>query len=159
MKKRCFWAMMAISGALLLGACSSDDENLESQKVTPLSPLETVANDLNEDMEGLDFKDLDPLAEVINSKTRGDSEDSEFEVKLSTLLTLLKGDEEKGLALGRRFTYNDFNAALELAYDLSTILKENGESSSSWFGLKADGRGEISYIAHNDQQYHISAEM
>ena len=159
MKKRCFWAMMAISGALLLGACSSDDENLESQKVTPLSPLETVANDLNEDMEGLDFKDLDPLAEVINSKTRGDSEDSEFEVKLSTLLTLLKGDEEKGLALGRRFTYNDFNAALELAYDLSTILKENGESSSSWFGLKADGRGEISYTAHNGQQYHISAEM
>ena len=151
--------MMAISGALLLGACSSDDENLESQKVTPLSPLETVANDLNEDMEGLDFKDLDPLAEVINSKTRGDSEDSEFEVKLSTLLTLLKGDEEKGLALGRRFTYNDFNAALELAYDLSTILKENGESSSSWFGLKADGRGEISYTAHNGQQYHISAEM
>ena len=151
--------MMAISGALLLGACSSDDENLESQKVTPLSPLETVANDLNEDMEGLDFKDLDPLAEVINSKTRGDSEDSEFEVKLSTLLTLLKGDEEKGLALGRRFTYNDFNAALELAYDLSVILKDNGESSSSWFGLKADGRGEITYTARNGQQYHISAEM
>ena len=151
--------MMAISAALLLGACSSDDENLASQKATPLSPLEAVANDLNEDMEGLDFKDLDPLAEVINSKTRGDSEDSEFEVKLSTLLTLLKGDEEKGLALGRRFTYNDFNAALELAYDLSVILKDNGESSSSWFGLKADGRGEISYTAHNGQQYHISAEM
>ena len=72
--------MMAISGALLLGACSSDDENLESQKVTPLSPLETVANDLNKNMKGLDFKDLNPLAEVINSKTRGDSEDSEFEV-------------------------------------------------------------------------------
>ena len=104
MKKRCFWAMMAISGALLLGACSSDDENLESQKVTPLSPLETVAKDKNEDMEGVDFKDLDTLDEEINSKTGGDSEDSEDEVKVYTLGTVLKADEAKGLAQGSQYT-------------------------------------------------------
>ena len=80
-------------------------------------------------------------------------------MKLSTLLSLLKGDEGKGVTLGRRFSYDAFNTALELAYDLSVILKDNGESSSSWFGLKADGRGEITYTARNGQQYHISAEM
>lgn len=159
MKQKCFWAMMAVSGALLFSACSSDNENPAPEKTTPLSPLEAVANNLNADMEGLDFKDLDPLAEVIAGNTRGDGEVSEFELKLSTLLSLLKGDEEKGVALGRRFSYNDFNTTLELAYDLSTILKENSESSSSWFGLKADGRGEINYTARNGQQYHISAEM
>ena len=153
-------ALCIVHCALLLGACSSgDNESLEPEKVTPLSPLEAVADNLNADMEGLDFQDLDPLAEVIASNTRGDSEVSEFEMKLSTLLSLLKGDEGKGLALGRRFSYDDFNTALELAYDLSVILKENGESSSSWFGLKADGRGEINYTARNGQQYHISAEM
>ena len=151
--------MMAVSGVLLFSACSSDNENTESQKVTLLSPLEAVANNLNADMEGLNFKELDPLAEAIGGSTRGDGEVSEFELKLSTLLSLLKGDEEKGVAMGRRFSYNDFNTALELAYDLSTILKDNGESSSSWFGLKADGRGEISYTTRNGQQYHISAEM
>ena len=46
-----------------------------------------------------------------------------------------------------------------MAYDLSTILKENGESSSSWFGLKADGRGEVTYTARDGQKYLVKAEM
>ncbi len=160
MKKKCFWAMMAIFGALLFGACSSDDnQSPEPEIVTPLTPLEAVAKNLNADMEGLNFNELDPLAETIATNTRGDDEVSEFDVKLSELLTLLKGDDGKRRAMGRRFSYDDFNTALELAYDLSGILKENGESSSSWFGLKADGRGEINYTDRNGQQYHISAEM
>jgi hypothetical protein len=99
------------------------------------------------------------LAETIASNTRADGEASEFDAKLSILLSLLKGDEAKGVTLGRRFSYDAFNTALELAYDLSVILKDNGESSSSWFGLKADGRGEVSYTARNGQKYRISAEM
>jgi hypothetical protein len=151
---------MAGLSALMFSACSSDDsDNSESEKIAVLSPLDAAANKLNQNLEGLDFKELDPLAETVVNKTRADGEASEFDVKLSTLLTLLKGDEGKGVTLGRRFSYDAFNSALELAHDLSVILKDNGESSSSWFGLKADGRGEVTYTARNGEQYHISAEM
>lgn len=160
MKQKHLLTMMVAFALLMLSACSSDDsQNAESEKMAVLHPLDVAANELNQNLEGLDFKELDPLAEAITSGTRADGEGSEFDVKLSTLLSLLKGDEGKGVTLGRRFSYDAFNTALELAYDLSVILKDNGESSSSWFGLKADGRGEITYTARNGQQYHISAEM
>ena len=160
MKQKHLLTMMVAFALLMLSACSSDDsQNAESEKMAVLRPLDVAANELNQNLEGLDFRELDPLAEAITSGTRADGEGSEFDVKLSTLLSLLKGDEGKGVTLGRRFSYDAFNTALELAYDLSVILKDNGESSSSWFGLKADGRGEITYTARNGQQYHISAEM
>ena len=160
MKQIHLLTMMVAFALLMLSACSSDDsQNAESEKMAVLRPLDAAANELNQNLEGLDFRELDPLAEAITSGTRADGEGSEFDVKLSTLLSLLKGDEGKGVTLGRRFSYDAFNTALELAYDLSVILKDNGESSSSWFGLKVDGRGEITYTARNGQQYHISAEM
>jgi hypothetical protein len=160
MKQKHLLTMMVAFALLMLSACSSDDsQNAKSEKMAVLRPLDVAANELNQNLEGLDFKELDPLAEAITSGTRADGEGSEFDVKLSTLLSLLEGDEGKGVTLGRRFSYDAFNTALELAYDLSVILKDNGESSSSWFGLKADGRGEITYTARNGQQYHISAEM
>ena len=160
MKQKHLLTMMVAFALLMLSACSSDDsQNAESEKMAVLRPLDAAANELNQNLEGLDFKELDPLAEAIASGTRADGEGSEFDMKLSTLLSLLKGDEGKGVTLGRRFSYDAFNTALELAYDLSVILKDNGESSSSWFGLKADGKGEITYTARNGQQYHISAEM
>ena len=160
MKQKHLLTMMVAFALLMLSACSSDDsQNAESEKMAVLRPLDVAANELNQNLEGLDFRELDPLAEAITSGTRADGEGSEFDVKLSTLLSLLKGDEGKGVTLGRRFSYDAFNTALELAYDLSVILKDNGESSSSWFGLKADGRGEITYTARNGQQHHISAEM
>ena len=160
MKQIHFLTLMVAFGSLMLCACSSDDStNIESENIAALRPLDAVASQLNQRLEGLDFKELDPLAETIASNTRAEGEASEFDVKLSALLTLLKGEEGNGVTLGRRFSYDAFNTALELAYDLSVILKDNGESSSSWFGLKADGRGEITYTARNGQQYHISAEM
>lgn len=159
MKKK--WTiLMTVFGILMLTACSSDDKtDSSSENVEALRPLDAVANKLNADMAGFDFKELDPLAEAVTQTTRADGEASEFDVKFATLLNLLKGDEGKGVTLGRRFSYDAFNTVLELAYDLSVILKDNGESSSSWFGLKADGRGEISYTARNGQQYHVLAEM
>lgn len=152
--------LMVAFGILMFTACCSDEKtDSGSENVKALSPLDAVANKLNADMAGLDFKELDPLAEAVTKATRADGEASEFDVKFATLLNLLKEDEGKGLAQGRRFSYDAFNTALELAYDLSVILKDNGESSSSWFGLKADGRGDISYTARNGQKYHVSAEM
>jgi len=160
MKQFRFLTVTLACGWLLLSACSSDDNtSAENQNIEALRPLDAAADQLNQRLEGLDFKDLDPLAETVASATRADGEASEFDVKLSTLLTLLKGDEGTGVTLGRRFSYDAFNTALELAYDLSVILKDNCESSSSWFGLKAEGRGEVTYTARNGQQYRVSAEM
>jgi hypothetical protein len=104
MKQKHLLTMMVAFALLMLSACSSDDsQNAESEKMAVLHPLDVAANELNQNLEGLDFKELDPLAEAITSGTRADGEGSEFDVKLSTLLSLLKGDEGKGVTLGRRF--------------------------------------------------------
>ena len=149
---------------VMFSACSSDndyDSDSEREDKTVLSPLDVAANQLNESMAGLDFKELDPLAETITLNTRadGNTAPSEFDIKLTSLIDLLKGDEGNGVTYGRRFSYQAFNSALELAFDLSAILKSNGSSSSSWFGLKSEGRGEVTYTARNGQQYRVSAEV
>lgn len=116
MKQFRFLTVTLACGWLLLSACSSDDSNnSENQNIEVLRPLDVAADQLNQRLEGLDFKDLDPLAETVASATRADGEASEFDVKLSTLLTLLKGEEGKGVTMGRRFSYDAFNTALELA--------------------------------------------
>ena len=149
-------------GLFMLSACSSDDnQNADSEATKVLSPLNTAADKLNQDMAGLDFKELDPLMETITLGTRAedDATPSDVDIKLTALISLLQEDEGKGITYGRRFSYQAFNTALELAYDLSVVLKSNGESSSSWFGLKTKGKGEVTYTARNGQPYRVSAEM
>lgn len=171
MKQFRFLTVTLACSWLLLSACSSDDSNnSENQNIEVLRPLDVAADQLNQRLEGLDFKDLDPLAETVASATRADGEASEFDVKLSTLLTLLKGEEGKGVTMGRRFSYDAFNTALELAYDLSVILKDNGESSSSWFRSQGrrQGRGDlyrpqrpaVSRLGRDGKGYlHLSLEL
>ena len=66
MKQIRFLAIMAGLSALMFSACSSDDsDNSESEKIAVLSPLDAAANKLNKNLEGLDFKELDPLAETV----------------------------------------------------------------------------------------------
>ena len=148
-------------GSFMLTACSSDDKNADSEAMKVLSPLNTAADKLNQDMAGLDFKELDPLMETITQGTRadGDAAPSDVDIKLTALIRLLQDDEGKGIAYGRRFSYQTFNTALELAYDLSVVLKSNGESSSSWFGLKSKGKGEVTYTTRSGQAYRVSAEL
>lgn len=149
-------------GLFTLSACSSDDnQNADSEAMKVLSPLNTAADKLNQDMAGLDFKELDPLMETINQGTRaeGDATPSDVDIKLTALIRLLQEDEGKGITYGRRFSYQAFNTALEMAYDLSVVLKSNGESSSSWFGLKTKGKGEVTYTARNGLPYRVTAEM
>ena len=167
MKQIHFLTLMVAFGSLMLCACSSDDStNIESENIAALRPLDAVASQLNQRLEGLDFKELDPLAETIASNTRAEGEASEFDVKLSALLTLLKGEEGNGVTLGRRFSYDAFNTALELAYDLSVILKDNGESSSS--EGRREGRGDlyrpqwpaVSHIGRDGKRHiHLSLEL
>jgi len=163
-KLRSFIVMGLMAGwcFAMLCACSSDDRTgLDSEEPPVVSPLDAAAETLNRQMAGFDFAELDPLAETIAPATRaGENEASgELEMKLSSLISLLKGDEGKGVTYGRRFSYQAFNTALELAYDLSVILKSQGESSSSWFGLKSEGKGEVSYTARSGQTYRVYAEM
>ena len=156
------FAMMVGTGLSMLCACSSDDGyDSERETIVLPAPLDAAANQLNQDMAGLDFEELNPLAETITQNTRADEDatQADFNIRLNTLIDLLKGDEGNGVTLGRRFSYQTLNTALELAYDLSAILKSNGESSSSWFGLKSEGRGEVTYTARNGQQYRVSAEV
>ena len=60
MKQFRFLTVTLACGWLLLSACSSDDSNnSENQNIEVLRPLDVAADQLNQRLEGLDFKDLD----------------------------------------------------------------------------------------------------
>ena len=168
MNKRIFWNMVvALTMGIALTSCSSsnDDDSSTSQEATQAekapSPVETAAEALNQEMAGLDFRELEALAAVVPVTTRGSAGEAatEFESKLKTLLDLLKTDapatRRASGTLGHRFSFQAFNDALQLAWDISVILGDQGESSSSWFGLNSTKQGEVNYTARDGSQYTV----
>lgn len=168
MNKRIFWSMVvALTMGIALTSCSSsnDDDSSTSQEATQAekapSPVEIAAEALNQEMAGLDFRELEALAAVVPVTTRGNAGEAatEFESKLKTLLDLLKTDapatRRASGTLGHRFSFQAFNDALQLAWDISVILGDQGESSSSWFGLNSTKQGEVNYTARDGSQYTV----
>ena len=167
--KSLFPMLLLVAGIFVWSGCSKDDDDVttpittsmtnEQENVTPPNPLYETVNTFNEQMAGLNFRELQPLADVVPTSTRaGDNSiRTEFETKLSSLLTLLQGEQAttRSTTLGRRFTFQAFNDALKLAWDLSIILGDDGESSSSWFGLNSTKKGEVNYKANNGSLYTV----
>lgn len=174
-----FLMLSLTAGTLFMTGCSSTDEDKEVPSSIPASqheqdvtetktPLATAAINLNEQMANLDFSVLEPLAETVPSinanapgMTRGDGDNAAvvFESKLKRLLTILQDEETTrslpSVTLGRRFSFQAFNEALQLAWDISVTLGEQGESSSSWFGLNKTMTGEVNYTARNGDKYTV----
>ena len=159
--KSLFPMLLLAAGLFVWSGCSKDDDEPTDQPVynIPNSPLTEAVGTVNEQMAGLDFHELTSLTDAVSATTRaGDnSVRSEFETKLSTLLSLLQTDQAttRSITLGHRFSFNAFNNVLQLAWDLSVILGDEGESSSSWFGLNSTKKGEVNYTAKDGSLYTV----
>ncbi len=166
-----FVMLLMTAGIFVLLGCSKDDDNQAGKQtkedtVLPASPLLDTAKSFNEQLSDLNFQELEGLKEVVpytTATTRADenNERTEFENKLSELLTLLEGEQAKtrAVTLGRRFSFQAFNDALSLAWDLSVTLGDMGESSSSWFGLNTTKKGEVNYTAKDGSLYTVKGEI
>ena len=166
-----FAILLMTAGIFVLSGCSKDDDKqadnqTKEDAVLTASPLMTAAKSFNEQLSDLNFQELEGLKEVVpytTAMTRADenNERTEFENKLSELLTLLEGEQAKtrAVTLGRRFSFQAFNDALSLAWDLSVTLGDMGESSSSWFGLNTTKRGEVNYTAKDGSLYTVKGEI
>ena len=134
--------LLLVMGMVLLSGCQNDDNELTGAPEIPVNPISVAANAINERMAELNFQELAPLAEVVPSATRADDNSvaSEFETKLSSLLMLLQDESSptRSQTFGHRFSFQAFNTVLQLSWDLSLILGDEGESSSSWFGLNSN---------------------
>lgn len=182
MKKSIYSLFLMLSltaGILFIAGCSSTDDDKNVPAISPdtnkkdvtetKTPLANAAISLNENMADLDFSTLKSLTETVPSlnasaptMTRGDGSNAaiEFESKLKRLLTILQGEEGTtrslpSVTLGRRFSFQAFNEALQLAGEISITLGEQGESSSSWFGLNSTKNGEVNYTARNGEKYTV----
>ena len=165
-----FVMLLMTAGIFVLSGCSKDDDKqtdnqTKEDAVLTASPLMAAAKSFNEQLSDLNFQELEALKEVVpyTAMTRADenNERTEFENKLSELLTLLEGEQAKtrAVTLGRRFSFQAFNDALSLAWDLSVTLGDMGESSSSWFGLNTTKRGEVNYTAKDGSLYTVKGEI
>ena len=163
--------LLMTASIFVLSGCSKDDDyqaddQAKEDAVLTANPLMDAAKSFNEQLSDLNFQELKGLKEVVpytTAMTRADenNERTEFENKLSTLLDLLEGQQAttRSVTLGRRFSFQAFNDALSLAWDLSVTLGDMGESSSSWFGLNSTKRGEVSYTAKDGSQYTVKGEI
>ena len=110
-----FAILLMTAGMFVLSGCSKDDDKqtdnqTKEDAVLTASPLMTAAKSFNEQLSDLNFQELEALKEVVpytTATTRADenNERTEFENKLSELLTLLEGEQAKtrAVTLGRRF--------------------------------------------------------
>ncbi len=157
--------LMLAVGLMVCAGCSKSDDTTTEEKggnVLVDTPLMTAASSVNERMAGLDFQELAPLARVVPLTTRSDDYSMlrEFETKLSALLNVLQGEQSaSNRAQGRRFTFQAFNDALQLAWDLSVMLGDEGESSSSWFGLNSTKEGEVTYTLQDGSEYLVKGTI
>ena len=151
--------LLLVMGMVLLSGCQNDDNELTGAPEIPVNPISVAANAINERMAELNFQELAPLAEVVPSATRADDNSvaSEFETKLSSLLMLLQDESSptRSQTFGHRFSFQAFNTVLQLSWDLSLILGDEGESSSSWFGLNSTKKGEVDYTARDGSLYTV----
>ena len=149
--------LLLVAGIVLWSGCNNDDNELAGAPAMPANPISEAASAVNERMAGLNFQELTSLAEVVPSGTRADDNSvvSEFETKLSSLLMLLQDEASVTRSLGHRFSFQAFNTVLQLSWDLSVILGDEGESSSSWFGLNSTKKGEVDYTAKDGSLYTV----
>jgi hypothetical protein len=171
-------ALMMTAGIMVVSGCSNDDdeqtgrtdEQTEETAVMPSNKLTQAASQVNGSLADLNFQELQALKEVVpykmtnapsSSRASDDDVRTEFENKLSTLLTVLEGEGPvtRSITMGRRFSFQAFNDALSLAWDLSVTLGDMGESSSSWFGLNTTKRGEANYTARDGSLYTVKGEI
>lgn len=139
--------------------CSSDDaEGAENLTPKVQNPLTEVVKALNSDLEGLDFKELEPLGDVLNQQTRGLGDDVSEEVRklLSQLLATLRGDASTKLSGGRRFTYQTMNDALSISFDLAGSLELNTEGDASFLSKYTKGEGEVTFTTKDGVIYKVS---
>ena len=157
--------LMLAVGLMVCAGCSKSDDTTTEEKggnVLVDTPLMTAASSVNERMAGLDFQELAPLARVVPLTTRSDDYSMlrEFETKLSALLNVLQGEQSaSNRAQGRRFTFQAFNDALQLSWDLSVMLGDEGEINSSWFGLNSTKEGEVTYTLQDGSQYLVKGTI
>ena len=172
MKPLFLMLVLAAGIVFAVSGCSSDDDmtspldtdipvNHGVKEVTDtVNPLGDAAKTLNGEMAALTFNELTPLTDVVSPTTRGEGDEAfaEFERKLSALLDILKTTEGSGrrsATLGHRFSFQAFNDALKLAWEMSVTLSDQGDSSSSWFGLNSTKEGEVNYNAGDGNQYTV----
>ena len=150
---------LLVAGIVLWSGCQSDDNELTDAPEIPVNPISVAASAINERMADLNFQELAPLAEVVPSGSRADDNSvvNEFESKLSSLLMLLQEESSatRSQTFGHRFSFQAFNMVLQLSWDLSLMLGDEGESSSSWFGLNSTKKGEVDYTAMDGSLYTV----
>lgn len=168
-----FLMPLAVIGMLMFTACGSNDdvdktpviaEPEDKGSSVPSDPMTSAVGKLNTSLSGLDFQELAPLANAIESEqtTRGGADDmlSEFQSKLMSLLdALFKSNFNLTLPYGARFNYESYNNVLNLSWDLAGTLKAGRESSTYFLGKHTTLTGDAQYQSADGSVYVISAVM
>lgn len=149
-----FAMMLTMSGVLFVG-CSKDDSS-NGNELEADNPLRIASEGINRDMAGFDFSELEPLGIAAKSKTRGDDEDSEINNMVAELVALIRGDADITMSEGRRFSYQAFNDALSLAFDLAGRIETSHESDVSFLNKHTTGHGEVCYTTSDGVTYTVA---
>jgi len=168
-----FLLLSLMTAMLVATGCSKDDSKTSVEQPAgsienePVDPLTQTTDELNKELAGLNFQDLEPLYKASHSMaqskdlTRGTADElfANFSSKLANLLELLRGNFNVALPYGVRFTYKSFNDVLDATWDVAGSIEAGLEGSTYYFQRNSNGRGQVSYKADDGSNYVIEAVM
>ena len=168
-----FFLLSLLTVMLVASGCSKDDAKTPVEQPAggidnePIDPLTETTAELNQELAGLNFQDLEPLYKASHSKaqskapTRGTADElfADFNSKLANLLELLRGNFNVALPYGVRFTYKSFNDVLETTWDVAGSIEAGVDGSTYYFQRNSNGRGQVVYKADDGSNYTIEAVM
>ncbi len=167
--KSIFLILSLTVGMLVVSGCSNQDEeaapivnpqdNAEENDSIANTPLFMAAREVNENMAGLNFKELEPLRAAMTTRSDDNSALSAFQEKLNNLIDKLRGDITISLPYGQRFTYSSFNDVLDLSWEISGSIELGRESSTYFLGKHTNAKGQAIFTGSDGSLYTIDAEI
>ena len=166
MKYKVFFPILAslmMGGALVMTSCSNDDENnaepVETQDTALLLQQykNTVAT-LNQEMAGLDFEELAPLATAMSEDTDADAIRQKFNAWLQQLLQLLNRDFKHTIPYGFTIGFEAVENVLSATWSLTGLHEFGQEGGLGWVENSDAMILSTSYKAQNGSEYLVILE-
>ena len=169
MKNKVFSLLLAslmMTGASVMTSCSNDDEDIaqpeqtQDTAMTPSQEFNDAISALNQEMAGLDFKDLAPLDTRLseNEGAEPDANKQQFNSWLQQILQQLNQDFSHKLPFGFTLGFEAVEDALSMMWTVSSLNSFGKEEGHSWLMNSDTMTISANYTVRNGSVYHVTLE-
>lgn len=158
-------ASLVMIGALVMTSCSNDNEGVAAEEqsqsiVTPIQKLEQTVKSVNQQMSGLNFRELEGLSSAI-TETEGEETDASrqrFNKWLAELLQLLNQDWRVTLPFSFARSYESVDGVFSKVWSVHNWFSVGREDGQLWMGNDHSIITRYDYVARDGSLYEVTLE-